>query len=123
MRRISGFLSCKYLGQRQQALSEEQPLPPPPYAAALFILCFVLLLTLTSLKLFDSFQQRATITAEQITIRTGPSDSDTELFELFEGYEVVILRQTKGWSQVKVPGGITGWIPNSTLYSTSGHSL
>lgn len=118
---FAGFGGLKYLGKRKTALTEALPMPPFPFTSSALTFLFLLCFSLSGLKIFDSLQKRATVTAEQVAIRTGPNENETELFELFEGYEVVVKRSANDWSQIKVPGGITGWVPSNTLFLTSGN--
>lgn len=119
----SGWLFLGYMGRRREAFREEKPLPDFPWIPTLISVVFLTMLTLTVLKLWDHEIPRGTVVAEKVTVYSAPNDESVALFDLFAGLEIV-LKQTDGqWIQVTYPGALTGWIPKSTVFQTSGRNL
>lgn len=115
---LSGWLFLAYAGQRRRSMLDEKPLPPVPWIAALFAALCSAGLILSAAKAYDDSVERGTIVEKKIEVRSTPDASGTQLFDLYEGLEVVV-RQSKGdWSQVTYPGGSTGWIPRKALSTT-----
>jgi len=46
---------------------------------------------------------------------SAPAENAPTLFELHEGFEVVILELKDDWIQVNYPGGLTGWVPKTAV--------
>lgn len=120
---LSISLLIKFLAKRYHALKNETPLPKFPTPTVVLTALLMLSLFVSTSKVIDSFDTRATIIAKNINMKTGPSPDDSSLFELLEGSEVIVLRTSDSWSQVTYPGGFTGWIPNESLFLTSGKNL
>lgn len=49
--------------------------------------------------------------------RSGPADSFAEVFEVHSGTKIRVLREDEGgnWYQVKLPNGLSGWLPKPSL--------
>jgi tetratricopeptide (TPR) repeat protein len=116
---IAGWLVLMFIGARRRALLDEKPLPSFPIAAGLASIAFVTLLTLTICKVIDESDLRATIIAKKIEARALPDQTSTSLFDLFEGLEVIVRQTRKDWIQVTYPGGATGWIPRTTVFTNA----
>lgn len=116
----SGWLLLRFIGQRRRALENEKPLPAFPALGLTFFVLF-LFATFTSLsKVYDFFQPRATIVATTASVYSGPSDESPSLFELSEGFEVILNHSQGAWRQVTSPGGLSGWMKREALFQTSG---
>jgi tetratricopeptide (TPR) repeat protein len=115
---LTGWLLLRYVGQRRRALLDEKPLPPLPSVAFIFAFLFCAALALSGAKVFDEDSLRGTIIPKKIEARSTPDTSGTALFDLFEGLEVIVQQTSGDWHQVTYPGGSTGWIPKSALFTT-----
>lgn len=116
----SGFLFIRYLGQRKRALRNERPLPNIPTVAAVFATLFLFMFLLSTAKAITLFEVHATVTANNVPLRTGPSTEDNILFELSEGLSVEIKRVNMDWVLVSVASGSSGWLPKEYLLQHSG---
>lgn len=118
---LSGWRLLSWLGARRRALQGAES-APPPFSVFTGTLIFLLALSLVAatLKAVDLSQPRGTIVAKKIEARSAPSTEAVTLFELFEGFEVLIGALEKDWVQVTYPGGLTGWIPRDHLIPTGG---
>lgn len=117
-----GWLMLGYLGRRRKALKNELPLPPFSWAGTLLSLAFLVSLVLTAFKAIESSIPHGTAIAGT-SVRTGPETTSSSLFELREGSDVILRQAKKGWTQIRYPGGMSGWVPNETLFQTSGMPL
>jgi tetratricopeptide (TPR) repeat protein len=116
----AGWLWLHYLGQRRQAFQEEKPLPSFPLIATFAALIFLSGLTLSALKIWDLNIPRGTIVSEKVTVYSAPDDKSAVLFDLFGGLEVIMKSSSEQWVQVNYPGALTGWVPKSSVFQTSG---
>ena len=89
------------------------------FSALLLLSLLLLSLTLTFLKIKDLQTPRGTIVEKKTQLRTGPSLESPQLFEIFEGFEVEILRQQGSWLQVELAEDRSGWLKSSSLFFTS----
>lgn len=117
-----GWLLLGYFGKRRKALRQDLPLPQFSWAGSLLTFAFMMSLLLTVLKGIETTIPHATATT-MITARTAPDKTSSSLFELREGSDVIVRQAKEGWSQVRHPGGMSGWVPNETLFQTSGIPL
>lgn len=116
----SGWLLLKFLGQRRRALENEQRLPHFP-SVGLGLFLFFLLSAFTGVsKLYDFLQPRATVVTNAASVFSGPSDGSPSLFELSEGFEVIMNQSQGAWRQITSPGGLSGWVKQEVLFQTSG---
>lgn len=119
---LGGWLLLRYLGRRRSARLDEKPMPPFPYLGSLTSLLFIAFAFLGSAKALDSQTLRGTIVPKKIEAHSSPDANSTVLFELYEGLEVIVRRSEKigetDWAQVTYPGGSTGWVPKSTVFTT-----
>lgn len=118
-----GWLVIRYLGQRKLAIDEELPLPPVPWMGMALLLFFIAFQVTAALKVYDYFTPRATVISQTVTVKSAPTKESSTLFEIYEGSEVLLKRKSSDWSQVKYPGGLTGWVESQSLFHTSGREL
>ncbi len=118
----TGWLWLQYIGQRREAFRDEKSLPPFPLIPTLITIIFIGVLSLTLMKVIDQGIPRATIVNDKVTVFSAPNEQSVALFDLFGGLEVVLGQQNADWVQVTYPGALTGWVPKSSLFQTSGRS-
>jgi tetratricopeptide (TPR) repeat protein len=124
---LLGLSVIRYIGARHRADASELPMPSFPWLAAVAFVLFCLSSALEVAKIIDAQETRATIVVKKIEARSAPRTDATVLFELYEGLEVVLQQQTEmptrgnetAWAQVTYPGGNTGWVPRSSLFSVT----
>jgi uncharacterized protein YgiM (DUF1202 family) len=58
---------------------------------------------------------RAVVTAESATVRTGPGESFEVVLAVQEGWMLRVMRADTDWAEVVGEGGATGWLPTSSL--------
>jgi hypothetical protein len=128
---LFGFLGLKYWGQKRDLDQSEErnqqrfvKLGTSPLVVFLLGALFFATATTAILKAYDLGVERGTIVLEKVEARSGPSDDQATLFDLFEGLEVIVRQsfedtQAKVWKQVTYPGGMTGWVPAESLISHS----
>lgn len=120
---LSVWLFLGYFGARRRALLDEKPLPGFPVVATFLAVVWFGFAGLTVAKIVDMQELRGTIVAKKIEARSTPGEGGTPLFDLYEGLEVIV-RQTSGdWLQVTYPGGSTGWIPRTSIFTTSDRAV
>lgn len=122
-----GWLLIGYLGGRRRAIKNENPLPPFPSIGVIFLVGFLLTSFLSAAKFIDYQVPRGTIVADKITVMSAPDLKSVSLFDLYGGHEVILEKldsSTKDeWVQVTYPGALSGWVPKSAVYPTSGKGL
>jgi len=71
---------------------------------------------LTAAKLNQEVLTRPAVILEaRAEARSGPGENNAELFQLFEGMDVIVKQCDSGSCEVQVPGGLTGWIKAGTF--------
>lgn len=116
---LTGWLALRYFGERRRALLDEKPLPPMPLFPLLFSLLFTVSLLLVGAKVYDMTIVRGTVVADRVSVQTTPDKESASLFDLFEGIEVTVRQFNQGWMQVTYPGGLTGWVPQESIFISS----
>lgn len=99
-----------------------------PIAPSILTFIGLIMGSLSVMKIIDRNIARATIIEEKVFARASPGENQAELFELYEGLEVVVRNAQgdtprEGWVQVTYPGGSTGWIPRSSVLFQSGSTI
>lgn len=115
----SGWVLLRYAGRRRRARLADEPMPRFPLVGGLSAACLVLFTVLAVSKAYDQQVIRGTIVEKKIAVRSAPDSSATVLFELYEGLEVIVLREQNEWTQVNYPGGATGWLPQAAVFATT----
>ncbi|MBX2987970.1 MAG: tetratricopeptide repeat protein [Bdellovibrionaceae bacterium] len=116
----SGWLLLNWLGERRRTLRLKEPPPPFPFKTAFLCTVFLGMATLLLLKIYDQTIPRGTIIPPKVAAKASPSDAGVSMFDLHEGFEVIIRDVRDDWVQVTYPGGLTGWIPKQALIPTQG---
>jgi len=62
-----------------------------------------------------SAQPEAIVLGASVDAREGPGQHRSVAFTLQGGAEVRVLDRSPGWSLVKLPGGLSGWVPEATV--------
>ncbi len=52
---------------------------------------------------------------DEISVKSSPSDTGTELFLLHEGTKVLIMETVGDWMEIQIPDGNRGWLPISAV--------
>ncbi len=89
-------------------------------ATAIFvgIMIMVLVLPFVSSKAKrEVFTETAVIMEQTVDAHSGPGENNAKLFVLYEGMQVIITGREAEWSEVSIPGGLTGWIPRKRAES------
>ncbi|MCE3009644.1 MAG: tetratricopeptide repeat protein [Proteobacteria bacterium] len=116
----AGWSLISYFARRKAAEKAELAPPSLSWTMVFFAAGFLIVTALTILKAYDLTQPRGTIIAEKISVFSGPSPDTVNLFEIYGGLEVRLLRKQDSWIQVSYPGAASGWIESSQVMHTSG---
>lgn len=120
---MSGYLFIRFWASRKRAMAEETPMPPFPIVLTATGILLVAAIILTTSKVIDGFDIRATVITVPATVRTSPDVQATSIAELPEGVEVILRRHENGWAQISYPGGITGWMEQVHLLPATRKTL
>jgi len=120
---LAVWLTLGYFGARRRAFLDEKPLPGYPFVATFFAVAFVGFAALTIAKIVDMQELRGTVIEKKIEARSTPDKNGTPLFDLYEGLEVVVRQSSGDWLQVMYPGGSTGWVPHSAVFTTADRAV
>lgn len=113
------WILLTFLGSRRRAqLLGTSPMRYPLYGYMLWIFS-ALFLGITILKNMDLKTKRATVISSSAIMRSGPNEEATNLFELFEGTEVIVRQFKDTWTQVSLPGKNSGWVLSAQLFTSS----
>lgn len=63
----------------------------------------------------SSAQPEAIVLGASVDAREGPGQHRAVAFTLQGGAEVRVLDRSPGWSMVRLPGGLTGWVPEHAV--------
>jgi tetratricopeptide (TPR) repeat protein len=116
----SGWLLLSYFGTRRRAIQGEIPLPPFPTIGFLFLISFLISSALTMGKIYDYQIPRGTIIQDKVQVMSAPEASAAGLFDLYGGLEVILENTKDDWVQVTYPGALSGWVPKTSVFPTSG---
>jgi tetratricopeptide (TPR) repeat protein len=115
----AGWLWIRYMAERNVAIEEELPLPQLPLLGGLFAILFVAFQVLSVAKVYESYQVRGVVTTRSVAMRAVPEEAGSELFQIAEGAEVLVLRRQGDWLQIKYPSGLAGWVPEEAVFQTT----
>jgi hypothetical protein len=115
----SGYIWLQFLGRRRKSFELEEAPPSTPVIGLLLAVGFTFSVIFTALKVYDLNIPRATIITDKVSAQTAPGDGQSGLFDLYEGFEVIVRNAANDWIQVSYPGGLTGWVKKDSLMSTS----
>ncbi|MCR9159722.1 MAG: SH3 domain-containing protein [Nannocystaceae bacterium] len=62
-----------------------------------------------------SAQPEAIVLGASVDAREGPGQHRSVEFTLQGGAQVRVLDRSPGWQRVKLPGGLTGWVPETSV--------
>lgn len=112
-----GWLLLSWMGARKRALRTDEVPPSFPWPVGalgtLFFISFIALI----LKIYDASLPRGTVVGKVVSAKSLPGENGVALFDLHEGFEVLLGESQEKWIQVTYPGGLTGWIPSENLLS------
>jgi N-acetylmuramoyl-L-alanine amidase len=66
-------------------------------------------------KLSSSGQEGAIVLSPSLDVRSGPGKTNPQLAEIHEGLKISVLGGREGWLQVRLPNGLTGWVPETDV--------
>ena len=73
----------------------------------------MLIVTINKITTFNNYNEAVVKNQVQVGY-SGPSTDFTRVFTVHEGFVVNILKNESGWSQVQLPNGTGGWIPDDS---------
>lgn len=114
----------QYFAYRKRALFIETTPDAPSlkfYFAILFLAFFA---ASAGFSTWMSSKDFATVIPQKTALQAMPKEDSLQLYDIFGGAEVEILRTQDGWAQVSSLGGgqITGWLPESSIIPTRIHN-
>jgi tetratricopeptide (TPR) repeat protein len=62
-----------------------------------------------------SSRRAAIVVEEEVPVYGGPSEESTLQFKIHEGTRVTAGETRPGWVQIRLPGDLSGWIPDRTV--------
>lgn len=116
----AGFLLIRYWGTRTRALREETPLPQPPTIGLILTGLCALFVFVSAAKGITQLEVRATVVAQSVPLRTGPSVNDNPIFDLVEGMDVIVRQVQVPWVLITLNTGASGWVPTEALFQHTG---
>lgn len=68
-------------------------------------------------KYMDTRSERGTIIVEKASVMaTANSTAKLGVFDVYEGFEILILKKEGAWVQIQYPGGGLGWVERSQIF-------
>jgi tetratricopeptide (TPR) repeat protein len=116
---ICGWLNLTYLARRRKARKIDLPTPAYSWVAGTFAALWLASTFLGGVRVFDHLLPRATVITN-VPVRSGPSAASSALYDLKEGADITLRQSNEGWTQIRDPEGMSGWVPNDALFQTSG---
>lgn len=119
----AGWFWLRWIGKRKRAFEEEMATPSAPIGAIAISLLYVFMSVIFISMLIDRNELRGTVIVPKVSALSAPELEATSLFDLFEGLEVLVREtrdvQGKPWRRITYPGGLSGWVPATTVFATS----
>lgn len=86
------------------------------YVGLVFLVIFIFAQILTiRLHHFIKDKDEAILMSEIVTVKSSPDSSAKDIVIIHSGLKVIRLQELGGFSEVKLPDGTIGWIPNSSF--------
>ncbi len=63
----------------------------------------------------DRERKTAVVIEPEVPVFSGPTDETTLQFKVHEGTVVGVREERKGWMRIGLPGGLSGWVPASSV--------
>lgn len=63
----------------------------------------------------ETQRARGVVVQEEVAVYSGPSTDSTLQFKVHEGTVVRVADERDRWAQVRLPGGLAGWVPRGTF--------
>jgi tetratricopeptide (TPR) repeat protein len=77
---------------------------------------FVIMVLFGGYKIYNEYYYNyGVVITDEVNVKSGPSDEFENLFKIHEGIKIKILQKITGWSNIKLPNGLEGWIPVKNL--------
>jgi hypothetical protein len=123
---LAGWRLIRWWAARRRALELETVMPAVPFGGFFLFFVFFIFLGLSISIYIDRAEIRGTILPTKVEVRSAPDISATELFDLFEGIEVIVREsrtvEGKIWRRITYPGGMTGWIRDRDILTSTDSS-
>ncbi len=119
---LGGFLFIRYLSARGVSLKKELPMPKAPTVAVALLIAFLVLGGLSVLKIVSLNEIHATVTEASVSLHTGPSAEDNIIFDVLEGFDVIVDTISTGWVQISLSSGQSGWVRADDLFQHTGRA-
>lgn len=78
------------------------------------VAALVLLLLFGSIGVRESLEARsgraAVVLAKEVAVYSEPSQDSTLQFKVHEGTLVSVVERRRGWTRIRLPGGLSGWV-------------
>jgi hypothetical protein len=117
---LSGFLLVRYVAARKTALVKELPMPKPPTVGVGLLVVMLLFAFFSIAKIFSVFEIHATVVTSTATMHTGPNGDDNAIFDVLEGFDVIVQSVHNGWVQINLRSGQSGWVKADSLIQHTG---
>lgn len=120
---LAGLTLIRYFALRKKAFDRDLELPTFTAKSYSYMALFLLSCTLFALKVYSTSFKLATVINPTQIVFTVPNSEASTLFELMEGQQVLIHKTNNDWSFIKYPGGLSGWVPSTSIFQHSGRSF
>lgn len=94
--------------------NREKTLPIFIISIVISVMIIFVLITIIKFQHFNDDTEAVLLSQSAIGF-SGPGEDFTRVFTIHEGMIMKIEKVENGWSLVKLPNGLGGWIPSSTL--------
>jgi tetratricopeptide (TPR) repeat protein len=115
----SGWLWILFARRAKNSREAESAPPKIPLIAGFVSFIFIVMVLVSSLKLWDRSIERGTILKSESLLLSSPDKDGVELMRLAEGAEVHILDLNNNFLKVHSPGAISGWISVESVFRHS----
>lgn len=116
----AGILLIRHWGSYSRAIKNTTPMPKFPIIGVSIACALLISLFISIAKGVTLFEDRATVISNTVALRTGPSLDDNSIFDLTEGFDVIIKQVQNSWALITVTAGVSGWVPTESLFQHNG---
>lgn len=101
--------------RRNVNIEERTALLTPGLYVGLFFLVSLTLLVLMKINM-EATDFATIVSKNRLILKSGPSQNAADLYDLFEGFEVVVDSEFKDWVQITYQDRITGWVKSENIW-------